>query len=439
MDQPKGVLPPAEHPLLASYLEGIARARTSADPELSLRLIGTAREMGMRSPWLGDNEARALVDLGRRKEAVVIWEELTCHEDKAVAEMAKEMLLLQMSNEQHESLLYQRHQLEGLLALCRNSEWAPSHLRPLVESETLLRREEVEKGLLEEVIATRTVGQVALSLQLIVTARQIGMDSPWLRDNEARALVNLGRRGEALAIWEELEGADDETLAAMARGLAERQRTMIESERRQRQRLQLDALKRVTSQQAWQAVHLDELEGRIEDVSAEGLLEAVLQEVIDIREAGRADLSVLLITTAQEQGINSPWLRDNQARALVNIGQREEALLIWQELANAGDANLAAMAATMVVRIERALHREELIGEADRACREGRHEDAIRELSTALTDEPEEAALRSALHRAIEQRFQANSDRIEADLLDHLVEVEMHESFLTRMEERLQS
>jgi hypothetical protein len=441
---PHAALPPAEHPLQAAYLEGIIRARNAGDPELSLRLIDAAREMGLNTPWLRDNEARGLVDLGRRGEAMAIWHDLLTNEDRALAEMAERMLQELRRSEQQEMLQMQRNRIETLLTICREAGWEPSRLLLMIESEALLPAEELEKGVLEEVIAIRDEGDASLSLAVIANACNQGLESPWLRDNEARALVNLGHRSEALAIWEDLAAADDQLLAALAREMCERQHSMLERERLQQQHNRLDALRQVCSEGGWAGGHLEALESRLEEASPEEILYAVLKEVIAVRESGNPQLSLQLITTAREQGIDSPWLHDNQARALVRLGRSAEAHAIWQELSEHGEASLAATAREMVaLRHQQAIRRESVLEEAKNALRERCFEDAIRNLSEALIDDPDCQAFHNELCSAIEQRDHAGpshaSGSVERNLNSSVVKLGMFESLLERIEDRFHS
>ena len=67
-----------------------------------------------------------------------------------------------------------------------------------------LSREAMEQALLEEAIASREEGSPAFSLALMEWALEAGYTSPWLQDNQARALVDLHRHEEACALWREL-------------------------------------------------------------------------------------------------------------------------------------------------------------------------------------------------------------------------------------------
>ena len=79
------------------------------------------------------------------------------------------------------------------------------------------------------------------------------------------------------------------------------------------------------------------------------LLQACLGEVIGLREAGDAELSLQLIDQALALGLTSPWFQDNRARALLALGQRQEALGLWVQLSREPDHLVAASAVAMLM------------------------------------------------------------------------------------------
>jgi hypothetical protein len=87
------------------------------------------------------------------------------------------------------------------LALALLSQhWKPMHLSPSrAQNDDLL-----VQHCLKEAIALREADQAGLSLELLVTGQRMGMQSPWLLDNQARALVDLGRRQAAWEVWQHL-------------------------------------------------------------------------------------------------------------------------------------------------------------------------------------------------------------------------------------------
>jgi hypothetical protein len=81
-----------EPDLLTRVLEELIRTREQNRPLLSLELAEETQRLGWRSPWLLDNQARALVALGRHAEAVTIWQTVAAGEDQIAATAADEML-----------------------------------------------------------------------------------------------------------------------------------------------------------------------------------------------------------------------------------------------------------------------------------------------------------------------------------------------------------
>ena len=79
------------------------------------------------------------------------------------------------------------------------------------------------------------------------------------------------------------------------------------------------------------------------------LIEALLNEAIGLREAGKAQLSLQLIDQAMALELSSPWFADNRARALLALEQRQEALAIWLQLSREADPLVAEMAVAMLM------------------------------------------------------------------------------------------
>ena len=76
----------------------------------------------------------------------------------------------------------------------------------------------------------------------------------------------------------------------------------------------------------------------------QSLLNAGLEEVIRLREQGEPELSLALVGQLERAGLTSPWLADNRARALLALGQRDQALQHWRELSAHADQAAARVA-----------------------------------------------------------------------------------------------
>ena len=102
--------------------------------------------------------------------------------------------------------------LQDLVQLCRAGGTDPEDLLAVQNGHDPLT------AILQQSIALREAGDALLSLQLLDRVLGGGVESGWLQDNRARALVALGRADEALAIWADLSAEDgDATLQAFAR------------------------------------------------------------------------------------------------------------------------------------------------------------------------------------------------------------------------------
>jgi tetratricopeptide (TPR) repeat protein len=431
----RAALPPADHPFLSSYLDAVIRAREAGDAELSLRLITTAKEAGIQSPWLRDNEARAQLCLGRKAEAFSIWQELETSSDKGVSRLAGELIQAQ-----------RRDALEQLKKTCLDALWAPSYLSELEPDGDGLKS--FDMAVLNEVIASRKAGHPELSLQLIEKGRELGVGSPWLRDNEARALVNLGRRSDALAIWEELENHPDNAVASQARQMSLEHQELLDLEEQQTQRAVLASLQEICLEAGWSPLHLEACTATEGAAIERMFLEAsLLKDVIASREAGHPELSLQMIKKGRELGVGSPWLRDNEARALVNLNRRAEALSIWQELQAGPIEALASSSTKLVEKQKLVLFQETVLEEADLLMMRGEPQAAVNRLVNALIECPEYPPFHEKLRAAVSMispdsnvdTHRQFDESINDFLMEKVLQLRIYESFLSGIEERLKT
>ena len=141
--------------------------------------------------------------LGRRTEAIALWNGLLHHQDEGLRTQAQANLRQQTGE--------LRKQLIEL------SEAAGERLPELAGRE-FSELSEFEQPLVEASIRLRSGGRNELSLQLLDAAVAFGVRSGLIDDNRARALVGLGRLPEAVVLWRELEAStEDDVLAALAR------------------------------------------------------------------------------------------------------------------------------------------------------------------------------------------------------------------------------
>ncbi len=296
---------------LTSQLETAIQLREQGQAAASLALLDAALATGHESPWIQDNRARALVDLGRRADAIVLWEQLQAHNDPLVVNTAEQMLQLQ-----REQLLLPLH--KTLHQLADQFAWPLRHLGDPVS----LDLQAYTTTLLQDAIAARESDHPDLSLALIDAALASGLSNPWLHDNRARALVHLHRLPEAVALWQELGQHGNDDLRNIAEEMVERFGAQAS-----RQGVLAEAEMLISSDHFNQAVELL-LEPQVGGDAPDLLIPMTIQ----LREQGQAAASLALLDAALAMGHEGPWIQDNRARALVDLGRRVDAIVIWEQL-----------------------------------------------------------------------------------------------------------
>jgi len=409
----------ADDPLTALLQEAIA-LREDQRAELSLQVLEIAIAAGLSSEWIDDNRARALLALERNDEAQQLLQKLLNSPTEAIAEAA-------------------RSQLE---ALGHGPEPAaenpPTDPMPMESADGVETSQVFETSagdppeliaLLEQAIDLREQGQAEASLELLEQAEADGFSSPWLQDNRARALVHLGRRYEAIALWQELEDSDDSDLAAMVGPLALEQGRELVAEL-QAQLGPVAAEHGIS--QTWRSQA---------DLKPASLQDAMLKEALSLREGGRAAASLALLDGAAKAGLPSGWLQDNRARALVHLERQVEAVTLWRQLLPNDDALLDQTARQMLELYERDANRQETMNQADALLRSHEPDEAIRLLTVAILNDPEWDDWREGLQRAValkDSDASAASDGLLAQELRQPKRVlQAFDAFLSAMEQRL--
>ena len=292
-------------------------------------------------------------------------------------------------------------------------QWQPRQLSPSRISGV----EELLQACLEEAIALREAGQAQLSLELLQAAEQAGLNSPWLIDNQARALVEMEQRQAACGLWQRLLEHSDSTAANNARAMLELQERSL-----------LNALGSVCAREGWVPRHLN-------DPGEGSLLERTLKEIITSRECDAAPLSLDLALATLQQGWSDPWLLDNQARALVHLRREAEALAIWESLQHHSDTNLAATAQEMVQLYAARVAESELERRCQQLIEQGDRGQAEGLLVQALSKAPTAPGLREQLGRLLSAGH--DSDLLSQELRQREGDLAVHERLLDALEEKL--
>ncbi len=402
---------------LQQQLDQAIDLRKQGEGEASLALLEHLAEEGIRSPWLADNQARVLVNLRRKPEALEIWSALGRSPHASVAEQAKAM-------EHHLRRTTIQQLLEQATQIAARTNHSIESLFNL-EAQTL---EELELPLLKEAIQLRDNGHPSESLELLYAAEESGLKSGWIDDNKARALVDLGRRSEAITLWKLLEDHPEEGLRTMAVELVVQQSWEL------LQTLRED-LAHICLEHGWVAQAL-----QTPAESMDTLEKAVLKESICSRDAGQAATSLLLIESAQAEGLNSPWLKDNQARALVNLERLPEAVELWRELEAFTDQEaLAGMAREMLKKYATEGDRMAATQKAEDLANQGQIEQAKTLLVRAMLADPIWQGYTTSLKRVlkIERGKHNETDLLEQELEDDQLNLQAFDVYLDLVEQRL--
>ena len=314
--------PAADGDVQTALLQDVIALREMGHADRSLALLDVAAEAGLRSDWIEDNRARALLALGREGEAQALLQSLSGCGTDVVAAAAREQLAALGGAIPAPAPAAAAEPID--LTPLQEDVLAPSALSPELKAE------------LDAAIALRESGQVEASLAMLDRCSAEGNRSPWLAGNRARALLLLDQRDEAQAIWQALLGSAHEAVTSSAQAMLE----LLEAERLKQLRDEWLQLAQA------EAETLPELESA-EATALADLERPVLEASIRLRDQGAAALSLRLLEAAREAGLCSAWIDDNRARALVQLNRRAEAQVIWEELAQGDDEGVRAMATEM--------------------------------------------------------------------------------------------
>lgn len=315
--------------------------------------------------------------------------------------------------------------LNDLLDACAAWDWTPhsfnrSHeTAPLAELETLLLREAEE---------TRKNGAVELSLTLVDLALQHGCPSPWIRHSKAQALSQLQRFDLAHALWDVLiQKCNEPELASLA------EKAYRASQQREKVIQSTPLLYALTNR-----IQQDDLKPLVLSTSDEhnddtNLQTLILQEIATQRNQGQAQLSLDLINIAVNYGCHSLWLFHNKALTLQKLGQLEAAIGIWNglshyELAGFSDKVRSGLSsATQELILQRA-QQEEVSGSLELA---------IKTLTAALLDDPNQSTIETTLKAMLRKRRHGGEvEDKTSPLEEYLDELDLNHAFLLQAEER---
>ena len=401
-------------------LKEVIELRNAGYPETSLRLIKRAYELGFTSSTLTDNEARALVSLKRLRDAITVWSELVNSSSDNVSTNAKKMV----------------GKFDAIAANSiknRVSNVASSLDVDLINVNKLefVSLSALEDCLLRDVIAVRDGGNDEAALRIIDSALSAGARrDEHLLDNRARALNNLNRLPEAISVWKELQRCANKDLREKSKKFADNasEKYLMNVKK---------ALDPICSKNGLNISHLLSSCENFQDLE-----KLVLQEAISARRSGRAEFSYNLILKSCELGITSLRLKDNQARALINLKRIPEAVAIWRELLNSTDKS------EFKQQIQKMLDEYGLISDRDciiEKCSEYAADgdmDAAKSIAiNAIIDDPDWDESMDLLLNIlkIESGKVDGQSSMNSDLQDHQLDLKSYQLIINHIERRVEN
>ena len=400
-------------------LKEVIELRSAGNPEISLLLIQKAQQLGFQSSMLIDNKARALVSLNQLREAIIVWDELVDSPDENVSNSAKKMI--------------SKFNVIAAKSIIDNVNTAASELNiELVNMNKLenISLSELEICLLKDVVAIRDGGNDEASLRIIDSAILAGAQrEECLLDNRARALHNLNRFPEAISIWNELQGSNNQDIRKKSKRFAD------SATEKYLQSIQ----KAVVVLYNDYGVNIQSLFDKC--ITLDDFEKLMLQEAVSARQSGRVEFSFQLIQQISELGFTSPRLRDNQARALINLKRVPEAVLIWRELLNTEqNSEFQQQIQKMLDKYGVLSDRLCIIEKCSELAANGDNDTAKIIAVNAIIDDPDWDEPRNLLVDIlkIEARDVVGRPSLNSDLENHRLDLELCELIISNIEKRME-
>ena len=303
-----------EMPVLYESIE----LRNGNNELLSLKLLEICIEYGLRSDLIDDNRARALLKIGRKRDAIHIWQSLLSSINEETRDSAQRIL----------TRLSQRL-LTSLTKIITDNQQKIQHL----PQQTPQDLSQLGFSILKEAITLRKEQQDQLSLQILELTTSEGFETDAINENKARALVNLKRSIEAVHLLEDLLASKKEKTQESAKKILKSLGQNL-----------LEQTKKILSINGWQIRHLPENPPQL---LAE-LEPALLKEAIALRKAKQEKLSLAILDLSIKSGLKTDRIDDNKARALVNDEKYFEAVTIWNSLKDSQNAQIQQSAISML-------------------------------------------------------------------------------------------
>ena len=394
-----------EMPVLYESIE----LRNGNNELLSLKLLEICIEYGLRSDLIDDNRARALLKIGRKRDAIHIWQSLLSSINEETRDSAQRIL----------TRLSQRL-LTSLTKIITDNEQKIQHL----PQQTPQDLSQLGFSILKEAITLRKEQQDQLSLQILELTTSEGFETDAINENKARALVNLKRSIEAVHLLEDLLSSKKEKTQESAKRILKSLGQNL-----------LEQTKKILSINGWQIRHLPENPPQL---LAE-LEPALLKEAIALRKAKQEKLSLAILDLSIKSGLKTDRIDDNKARALVNDEKYFEAVTIWNSLKDSQNAQIQQSAISMLKSFGDKGFQQGVLQEVDNILLSKKDQDqAINLLIDAILQNPSDHKFHEKLGEVaiMTSNKGDQSDQQFEELSAHSRALAGFEAFVTELEQR---
>ena len=338
-----------EYPVINEAIE----LRKTSKNKLSLQILNICSEAGLNSDLINDNKARALFNMGQKRDAIHIWQSLLSSKDEEVKDSAQK-ILSRLS----------KTLLASVKKSIANNDLPIHHLPDETPDDLSI----LGICILKEAIQLRKDKHEELSLQILETTTSSGFETDSINENKARALINVGRNVDAVNLLNELQSSKKDEIQKSATRLLQMLGNNL-----------IAKLKEVLAINDRSILHITK---NIEQ-PIQKLENSILKEAIEIRKDKQYELSLKILDLTEQGGLETERIDDNKARALVHMEQYSEAVAIWQSLAQSNNTKLKESSNLMLERYGEIGMQEKVLNDVDNALN---YKDGPKRAINILTD-----------------------------------------------------
>ena len=314
--------------LVALAIEETKALDEAGKTKAAVLFLDECIESGLPAKWLLYHKAGYLSKTESFEEAQTIWKDLVSTGESPNLIKQCEKALKDSKQQQAEAAENSASTLlEKLHALAKTESWTFETLHTINEDAT---PEDITTLIIKESFHARRKNHPALSLDLLDTAIEAGLESPWLLENKARSLSALEQFEAAHALWNELIGLEDKPKLVETA-----QKALLASKEKEEEAIKdkplrlIDQFHQIAKSYSYIPEHLP---SREQFDLEQDLNTIVIKESFSARRQQKNQLSLDLINEALDNGLDSAWLLDNKAQTLVKLGDFESAKEIWETL-----------------------------------------------------------------------------------------------------------